>query len=186
MGTDNRYMYLSRAPGVPLRRAGVATWSAGPPARGAPKRVLRGGPTGGGDPWGRPRGYQARHQGSHATGPSYGRWEAAPRRSGAAPWQPEGGGAPGGARRPEPVRRGRLGPLDGTLAGKGWVSSSGTSWSEGPEPLAEESEEDPVAVPTVHDTILPGSSLESEAQSTEHPDRPRVTGEHARVDPVKP
>lgn len=58
--------------------------------------------------------------------------------------------------------------------------------SEGPKLTAEKSQEDQIAISTVHEAILAGTSLASKTQSTEHPDRPRVIGEDARVDPAKP
>ncbi len=60
------------------------------------------------------------------------------------------------------------------------------SRSEGPELLADESEEDQVAIPAVHNTILAGPSLPSKAEATEDPHGSRVIGKDARVEPVKP
>jgi len=56
--------------------------------------------------------------------------------------------------------------------------------SEGPKLTSEEAEEDQIAISTVHEAILAGTSLGSKAQSPKHPDRPRVIGEDTGVDPV--
>lgn len=58
--------------------------------------------------------------------------------------------------------------------------------SEWPKLSADDSEEDQIAISTVHETMLAGTSLGSKAQSTEHTHRPSVIGEDTRMDPVKP
>jgi hypothetical protein len=57
--------------------------------------------------------------------------------------------------------------------------------AEAPELLAKESEEDQIAIPTVHETILSGSPLDPEAQPSEHPNRLVIIGECTRMYPVK-